>query len=212
MVGLFNSVTGSQRHQGSALLVGAICVMGIICPLAVVLNKRIKSQRKQQEAKRKKKETERLEAECKKQEAERLEAERKKQESERLEAERLEAERLESGREQEVERKKQEAKRKRQEAWRTSPKFNKYWDFAKSEYSKFKMLEGPDDEKDRAARKEIALKILGLTSCKLTKTWLLQHYRMMQRVYIAPLSNEEMQLSYLQILNAAYDELSDSVS
>ena len=74
------------------------------------------------------------------------------------------------------------------------------------------MLEGSDDEKDRAARKEIALKILGLTGCKLTKTWLLQHYRMMQRVYIAPLSNEEMQLSYLQILKTAYDELYDSVS
>ena len=183
---------------------------------------RLEAERKKQEAERL--EAERLEAERKKQEAERLEAERleaerKQQEAKRLEAERLDAERLESEREQgeaeceqEAERKKQEAKRKRQEAWRTSPKFNKYWDFAKSEYSKFKMLEGSDDEKDRAARKEIALKILGLTGCKLTKTWLLQHYRMMQRVYIAPLSNEEMQLSYLQILNAAYDELSDSVS
>ena len=128
MTELFNFVTG---HPWSAFLGGAICVIGLICLLAAVLNQRIETQRKQQEAERKKQEAERLEAERKKQEAERLEAERRKQEAERLEAERKkqEAERLEAERKKqeaerlEAERKKQEAERleaerKKQEAER----------------------------------------------------------------------------------------------
>ena len=200
-----------SAHSRGTFLGGAVRVIGVICLLAVFGYKYLEAERKKQEAERleaerKKQEAERLEAERKRQEAERLESERKKQEAEPLEAERKkqEAERLEA------KHKKQDTERQKQEAWRTSPKFNKYWDFAKSEYSKFKMLEGSEDEKDRAARKEIAMKILGLTDCKLTKTWLLQCYNGMQRVYVQPLSNEEVRLSYLKILKTAYGELCGS--
>ena len=128
MVGLLNFVIS---HHCSVFLGGAICVIGIICLLAVVLNPHIEAQRKQQEAARKKQEAERLEAARKQQEAERLEAARQKQEAERLEAARKqqEAERLEAARQKqkaerlEAERQKQEAERleaarKQQEAER----------------------------------------------------------------------------------------------
>ncbi len=116
MVGLLNFVIS---HHCSVFLGGAICVIGIICLLAVVLNQHIEAQRKQQEAARKKQEAERLEAARKQQEAERLEAERRKQEAERLEAERKrqEAERLEAERKQQ-EAERLEAARQKQEAER----------------------------------------------------------------------------------------------
>ena len=169
---------------------------------------RLETERKKQEAERleaesKKQEAERLEDECKKQESEHLEAERKKQEAERLEAEckKQKAERLEA------ERKKQEAERKAKTVL-TPQEIYKYWNFAKSEYNKFKMLGSSDDEKDRAARKEIALRILKMTSSRFTQTELNKQYHLMRCTYIEPSSNAEERFSYWKVLKAAYEELS----
>lgn len=257
MAELFNFVTG---NPWGAFLGGAICVIGIIGLLAVVLNQRIEAERKQQkaarkqqeaerleaehqkqeaerlEAERQKQEVERLEAERKKQEAERLEAERKKQEAERLEAERQkqEAERLEAERKKqetehleaerkkqeaerlETERKKQEAERKQQVAERkakaelTPQEINKYWNFAKTEYGKFKAHNG-DDDADRAVRREIAMRILKLTNSYFTKTELDKQYQLMHGTYVFPLhKSAEERFSSWKVLKTAYDELCGS--
>ena len=221
MAELFNFVTS---HPWSAFLGGAICVIGLICLLAAVLNQRIETQRKQQEAERKKQEAERLEAERKKQEAERLEAERQKQEAERLEAERKkqEAERLEAERKKqeaerlEAERQKQVAERKQQVAERkakaelTPQEINKYWNFAKTEYGKFKAHNG-DDDADRAVRREIAMRILKLTNSYFTKTELNKQYQLMNRTYVFPLNKSaEERFSSWKVLKTAYDELCGS--
>ena len=233
MAELFNFVTG---NPWGAFLGGAICVIGIIGLLAVVLNQRIEAERKQQKAARKQQEAERLEAEHQKQEAERLEAERQKQEAERLEAERKkqeaerleaerkkqEAERLEAERQKqeaerlEAERKKQEAERKQQIAERkakaelTPQEINKYWNFAKSEYSKFKTHNG-DDDADRAVRREIAMRILKLTNSYFTKTELNKQYQLMNRTYVFPLQkSDEERFSSWKVLKTAYDELCSS--
>ena len=269
MAELFNFVTG---NPWGAFLGGAICVIGIIGLLAVVLNQRIEAERKQQkaarkqqeaerleaehqkqeaerleaerqkqeverlEAERKKQEAERLEAERKKQEAERLEAERKKQEAERLEAERKkqeaepleaerkkqEAERLEAERQKqeaerlEAERKKQVAERKQQVAERkakaelTPQEINKYWNFAKTEYGKFKAHNG-DDDADRAVRREIAMRILKLTNSYFTKTELDKQYQLMHGTYVFPLhKSAEERFSSWKVLKTAYDELCGS--
>ena len=257
MAELFNFVTS---HPWGAFLGGAICVIGIIGLLAVVLNQHIEAQRKQQEAERleaerKKQEAEHLEAERKKQEAERLEAERKKQEAERLEAERQkqEAERLEAERKKqeaerlEAARKKQEAERKKQEAERLEAERKKqeaerleaarkrlaaeeqkpktepisqevkkscedYWKFALSEYRKLKTHKG-DNASDIAARKEIAMGILKLTSGEFTKTELYEQFKQMYRTYVHPLQKENGKLSSLEqkdrddVLRTAYEEL-----
>lgn len=203
MAELFNFVTG---NPWGAFLGGAICVIGIIGLLAVVLNQRIEAERKQQKAARKQQEAERLEAEHQKQEAERLEAERQKQEAERLEAERKkqEAERLEA------ERKKQEAERKAK-AELTPQEINKYWNFAKSEYSKFKTHNGDDDDADRAVRREIAMRILKLTNSYFTKTELNKQYQLMNRTYVFPLQKSgEERFSSWKVLKTAYDELCSS--
>ena len=209
MAELFNFVTG---NPWGAFLGGAICVIGIIGLLAVVLNQRIEAERKQQKAARKQQEAERLEAEHQKQEAERLEAERQKQEAERLEAERQkqEAERLEA------ERKKQEAERKQQVAERkakaelTPQEINKYWNFAKSEYGKFKAHNG-DDDADRAVRREIAMRILKLTNSYFTKTELDKQYQLMHGTYVFPLNKSaEERFSSWKVLKTAYDELCGS--
>ena len=234
MAELFNFVTG---NPWGAFLGGAICVIGIIGLLAVVLNQRIEAERKQQKAARKQQEAERLEAEHQKQEAERLEAERQKQEAERLEAERKkqeaerleaerkkqEAERLEAERQKqeaerlEAERKKQEAERKQQIAERkakaelTPQEINKYWNFAKSEYSKFKTHNGDDDDADRAVRREIAMRILKLTNSYFTKTELNKQYQLMQGTYVFPLNKSaEERFSSWKVLKTAYDELCGS--
>ena len=264
MAELFNFVTG---NPWGAFLGGAICVIGIIGLLAVVLNQRIEAERKQQkaarkqqeaerleaehqkqeaerlEAERQKQEAERLEAERKKQEAERLEAERKKQEAERLEAERQkqEAERLEAERKKqeaerlEAERKKQEAERQKQEAERLEAErkqqvaerkqqvaerkakaelapqeINKYWNFAKTEYGKFKAHNG-DDDADRAVRREIAMRILKLTNSYFTKTELDKQYQLMHGTYVFPLhKSAEERFSSWKVLKTAYDELCGS--
>ena len=223
MAELFNFVTG---NPWGAFLGGAICVIGIIGLLAVVLNQRIEAERKQQKAARKQQEAERLEAEHQKQEAERLEAERQKQEAERLEAERKkqEAERLEAERKKqeaerlEAERQKQEAERKQQIAERkakaelTPQEINKYWNFAKSEYSKFKTHNGDDDDDaDRAVRREIAMRILKLTNSYFTKTELNKQYQLMNRTYVFPLNKSaEERFSSWKVLKTAYDELCGS--
>ena len=228
MAGFFNNVI---NYPWSAFLGGAVCVSGIICLLSAVLNQHIVSQRKQQEAARKQQEAERLEAERKKQEAERLEAERKKQEAERLEAERKkqEAERLEAERKKqeaerlEAERKKQEAERKQQVAERkqqvaerkakaelTPQEINKYWNFAKTEYGKFKAHNG-DDDADRAVRREIAMRILKLTNSYFTKTELDKQYQLMHGTYVFPLNKSaEERFSSWKVLKTAYDELCGS--
>ena len=178
---------------------------------------RLESERQKQEAERleaerKKQEAERLEAERQKQEAERLEAERKKQETEHLEAERKkqEAERLET------ERKKQEAERKQQVAERkakaelTPQEINKYWNFAKTEYGKFKAHNG-DDDADRAVRREIAMRILKLTNSYFTKTELDKQYQLMHGTYVFPLhKSAEERFSSWKVLKTAYDELCGS--
>ena len=204
--------------------------------MAVVLNQRIEAERKQQKAARKQQEAERLEAEHQKQEAERLEAERQKQEAERLEAERKkqEAERLEAERKKqeaerlEAERKKQEAERleaerqkqvaerKQQVAERkakaelTPQEINKYWNFAKTEYGKFKAHNG-DDDADRAVRREIAMRILKLTNSYFTKTELDKQYQLMHGTYVFPLNKSaEERFSSWKVLKTAYDELCSS--
>lgn len=228
MAELFNFVTG---NPWGAFLGGAICVIGIIGLLAVVLNQRIEAERKQQKAARKQQEAERLEAEHQKQEAERLEAERQKQEAERLEAERKkqEAERLESERQKqeaerlEAERKKQEAERKQQVAERkqqvaerkakaelTPQEINKYWNFAKIEYGKFKAHNG-DDDADRVVRRESAMRILKLTNSRFTKTELDKQYQLMRSTYVFPLEKSaEERFSSWKVLKTAHDELCGS--
>ena len=192
---------------------------------------RLEAERKKQEAERleaerKKQEAERLEAERKKQEAERLEAERKKQEAERKQqvAERLEAERKKQEAERlEAERKKQEAERKQQVAERkqqvaerkakaelTPQEINKYWNFAKTEYGKFKAHNG-DDDADRAVRREIAMRILKLTNSYFTKTELDKQYQLMHGTYVFPLNKSaEERFSSWKVLKTAYDELCGS--
>ncbi len=190
---------------------------------------RKKQEAEQLEAERKQQEAEQLEAECKKQEAEQLEAERKKQEAERLEAERKkqEAERLEAERKKqeaerlEAERKKQEAERleaecKKQEAERkakaelTPQEINKYWNFAKTEYGKFKAHNG-DDDADRVVRRESAMRILKLTNSRFTKTELDKQYQLMRSTYVFPLQKSaEERFSSWKVLKTAYDELCGS--
>lgn len=197
MAGFFNNVI---NHPWSAFLGGAVCVSGIICLLSAVLNQHIVSQRKQQEAAHKQQEAERLEAERKKQEAERLEAERKKQEAERLEAERQK---------QVAERKQQVAERKAK-AELTPQEINKYWNFAKTEYGKFKAHNG-DDDADRAVRREIAMRILKLTNSYFTKTELDKQYQLMHGTYVFPLNKSaEERFSSWKVLKTAYDELCGS--
>ncbi len=180
---------------------------------------RQKQEAERLEAERKKQEAERLEAERKKQEAERLEAERKKQKAEPLEAERKkqEAERLEAERKkQEAERKQQVAERKQQVAERkakaelTPQEINKYWNFAKTEYGKFKAHNG-DDDADRAVRREIAMRILKLTNSYFTKTELDKQYQLMHGTYVFPLhKSAEERFSSWKVLKTAYDELCGS--
>lgn len=216
MAGFFNNVI---NHPWSAFLGGAVCVSGIICLLSAVLNQHIVSQRKQQEAAHKQQEAERLEAERKKQEAERkqqvaerLEAERKKQEAERLEAERKkqEAERLEAERQKQVAERKQQVAERKAKAELTPQEINKYWNFAKTEYGKFKAHNG-DDDADRAVRREIAMRILKLTNSYFTKTELDKQYQLMHGTYVFPLNKSaEERFSSWKVLKTAYDELCGS--
>ena len=231
MAKFFNTFS---THLHGTFLGGAVRVIGVICILAVFGHKYLEAERKKQdakrlEAKRKKQEAERLEIERKKQEAEQLEAERKKQEAERLEAERrqqeveqLEAECKKQEAEQlEAERKKQEAERleaecKKQEAERkakaelTPQEINKYWNFAKTEYGKFKAHNG-DNDADRVVRRESAMRILKLANSRFTKTELDKQYQLMRSTYVFPLQKSaEERFSFWKVLKTAYDELCGS--
>lgn len=177
------------------------------------------AERKKQEAERRKRDDERLEAERKLYLADRREAERRREmvrrgEAERREAERKkQAERLEAER-FEAERRKQAELRKQAEqnanSWlEARQKQANYWAFANSEYDKFKMHKG-NNASDRAARKEIAMRILKLPNSSFTKTELDKQYRLMTDTYILDWKSKKV-ISYVMLLKTAYDELCSSL-
>ena len=189
MVGLFNSVTGSQIEAER------------------LETERLEAERLEAERKKQEAEHEQEEAEYEQQETEREqeETERKKQEAEH-EQEEAEYEQQETEREhEEAEYEQYETEYEQQTDLPTLIELYDYFNFVRTEYGKFKAHKGVDA--DGSVSKEVAMKALKLENSSFTRTELNSQYR---RMVINYLLNIELEYKAFSLMNAAYDKLFDS--